>query len=228
MIKTIFFDLDDTLLDFTAGEASALSRAFRLSGIRPIPAVLERYHVINLSQWELLEEGKLTRDQVLTRRFDLLFAELGVTCSSRRVCDLYEGFLAEEHTLLPGARELLEELAPRYELYLASNGAAEVQHRRLEESGLNRYFRKIFISEEVGFNKPDRRFFDGCFAAVPGFDPAAALMVGDSLTSDIRGGRDAGLRTCWFDPKGRPSRPDIVPDHRITALAQLPALLERL
>ena len=80
----------------------------------------------------------------------------------------------------------------------------------------------------MGFNKPDRRFFDACFAAIPGFDPAAALMVGDSLTSDIRGGRDAGLRTCWFDPKGRPSRPDIVPDHRITALAQLPALLERL
>ena len=107
MIKTIFFDLDDTLLDFTAGEASALSKAFLQSGIQPTPAILERYHVINLSQWELLEEGKLTRDQVLTRRFDILFAELGVTRSSRRVCDLYEGLLAEEHTLLPGARELL-------------------------------------------------------------------------------------------------------------------------
>ena len=228
MIKTIFFDLDDTLLDFTAGEASALSKAFLQSGIQPTPAILERYHVINLSQWELLEEGKLTRDQVLTRRFDILFAELGATRSSRRVCDLYEGLLAEEHTLLPGARELLETLAPRYELYLASNGAAAVQHRRLDGGDLRRYFRKVFISEEVGFDKPDRRFFEACFAAIPGFDPAAALMVGDSLTSDIRGGRDAGIRTCWFDPKGKPSRPDILPDCRVTDLARLPALLERL
>ena len=88
MIKTIFFDLDDTLLDFTAGEACALSKALRQFGIRPTPSILERYHVINLSQWELLEEGKLTRDQVLTRRCDVLFAELGVRLSSSQVCGL--------------------------------------------------------------------------------------------------------------------------------------------
>ena len=228
MIKTIFFDLDDTLLDFTAGEACALSKALRQFGIRPTPSILERYHVINLSQWELLEEGKLTRDQVLTRRFDILFAELGVRLSSSQVCGLYERLLAEEHVLMPGARELLETLAPRYDLYLASNGAAAVQYRRLDGGDLSRYFRGIFISEEVGFDKPDRRFFDACFAAVPGFDPMTALMVGDSLTSDIRGGGNAGIRTCWFDPMGKPPRPGIKPDCRITALSQLPALLKRL
>lgn len=228
MVRTIFFDLDDTLLDFRQAEANALSRAFRQVGIDPAPAVLERYHVINLSQWELLEEGILTRDQVLTRRFDLLFGELGVTRSSRKVCDLYESFLAEGHIFLPGAEDLLRQLAPRYDLYLASNGAAAVQHSRLKSAGIGPYFKKLFISEEVGFDKPSRAYFEACFAAIPGFSRETALMVGDSLTSDIRGGINAGIRTCWYDPHGKPARPDIVPDYRITALADLPPLLERI
>ena len=228
MLTNIFFDLDNTLLDFDRGEAHALSRALRSFGVDPTPAVLDRYHTINLSQWELLEEGKLTKDQVLTRRFDLLFAELGVGCDSQSVCDLYESFLAEEHGFVPGALELLKALSPRYSLYLATNGASVVQRRRLADAGILPYFQNIFISEEVGFHKPSPAFFHACFAAIPAFDSASALMVGDSLTSDIRGGRDAGLRTCWFDPLGRPRRPDIVPDYTVTALNQLPALLETL
>ena len=228
MLTDIFFDLDNTLLDFDRGEVHALSRALRQFGVEPTPAVLARYHVINLSQWELLEEGKLTKDQVLLRRFDLLFAELGAACDSQAVCDLYESFLAETHDFVPGALELLKALSPRYNLYLATNGAAAVQRRRLADAGILPYFQNIFISEEVGFHKPSPAFFCACFAAIPGFDPATALMVGDSLTSDIRGGRDAGLRTCWLDRLGRPSRPDILPDYTVTALNQLPALRKTL
>ena len=228
MLTNIFFDLDNTLLDFDRGEARALSRAFRRFGIDPTPAVLAHYHDINLSQWELLEEGKLTKDQVLTRRFDLLFAELGVSCVSQAVCDLYESFLAEEHDFIPGALELLEALSPRYSLHLATNGASAVQRRRLADAGILTYFQNIFISEEVGFHKPSPAFFLACFAAIPGFDHTSALMVGDSLTSDIRGGRNAGLRTCWFDRLGRPYRPDILPDYTVAALDQLPALLDTL
>ena len=228
MLTNIFFDLDNTLLDFDRGEAHALSRAFRQFGIDPTPAVLARYHDINLSQWELLEEGKLTKDQVLTRRFDLLFAELGVGCDSQEVCDLYESFLAEEHDFIPGALELLEALSPRYRLHLATNGASAVQRRRLADAGILTYFQNIFISEEVGFHKPSPAFFLACFAAIPGFDHTSALMVGDSLTSDIRGGRNAGLRTCWFDRLGRPYRPDVLPDYTVAALDQLPALLDTL
>ena len=228
MLTHIFFDLDNTLLDFDRGEAHALSRAFRQFGIDPTPAVLARYHDINLRQWELLEEGKLTKDQVLTRRFDLLFAELGVSCVSQAVCDLYESFLAEEHDFIPGALELLGALSPRYSLHLATNGASAVQRRRLADAGILTYFQNIFISEEVGFHKPSPAFFLACFAAIPGFDHTSALMVGDSLTSDIRGGRNAGLRTCWFDHLGRPYRPDILPDYTVAALDQLPALLDTL
>ena len=225
MLKTIFFDLDDTLLDFRRAEREALSRAFRLFEIDPTPAVLERYHILNRQQWELLEEGKLTRAQVLTRRFDLLFAELDIARSSQEICDCYESFLAQGHFFVPGAPELLETLAPRYNLYLASNGAAAVQRSRLKSADMERYFKGIFISEEMPADKPSPAFFKACFSTIPDFEPAAALMVGDSLTSDIRGGRDAGLRTCWFNPEGSPSRPDIHPDYIVPSLADLPALL---
>lgn len=228
MIKTIFFDLDDTLLDFTRAERAALTRALTELDVPATDAVLSRYHELNRQQWELLEEGKLTRPQVLTRRFDLLFAELGLRRSSQEACGRYEGHLAQGHFFIPGAPELLAALAPRYDLYLASNGAAAVQHSRLDSAGIKPYFKDIFISEEVGFDKPSPAFFEAAFAAIPGFSRETALMVGDSLTSDIRGGHNAGIRTCWFDPHGRPGRPDIVPDYRVTALGQLAELVEKI
>lgn len=228
MLTAIFFDLDDTLLDFTRAEAAALSRALAERGLPASPEVLERYHAINQRQWELLEEGVLTREEVLTTRFEILFQELGVDDSPREVCGCYEGYLAQGHIFVPGALELLRTLAPRYALYLASNGAAAVQHSRLKSAGILPYFRDVFISEEVGWNKPLTAFFDRCFAAIPGFSREEALMVGDSLTSDIRGGQKAGIRTCWFNPRQRPSRPDIRPDYEIAALDQLLPLVERL
>ena len=228
MLKTIFFDLDDTLLDFTRAEAEALRRALTEADVPAGAEVLRRYHEINAAQWELLEEGKLTRDQVLVRRFELLFGELGLSRPAGRICLQYEEYLKQGHWFVPGAQALLAELSPRYGLYLASNGSAAVQHSRLDSAGIRPYFRDIFISEEMGADKPGLAFFEACFARIPGFSRETALMVGDSLTSDIRGGRNAGLRTCWFDPLGKPRRTDIVPDYRITALGQLPELLERL
>lgn len=228
MLKTVFLDLDDTLLDFHQAEKQALSRALRHFQIEPTEAVLDRYHQINREQWELLEEGKLTRAQVLTRRFDLLFEELGMTCSSQEVRDVYEAFLSQGHFFVPGAPELLEALSPRYDLYLASNGTAVVQAGRLESAGIARYFKGIFISETMGANKPSPAYFEACFAAIPGFDPAAAIVVGDSLTSDIRGARNVGLRSCWFNPKGLPPREDIPADYMVRTLAELPPLLATL
>ena len=228
MLKTVFFDLDDTILDFSRAEAAALERALAEADVPADGGVLARYHAINAAQWELLEEGVLTREQVMVGRFEILFGELGLERPAREICRRYEGYLAEGHWFIPGAEELLMELSPRYDLYLASNGTAEVQHRRLESAGIARYFQGIFISGELGADKPSPVFFDRCFEAIPGFSREAALMVGDSLTSDIRGGRAAGLRTCWFNPNGKAARGDITPDYEVAALEQLPALLETL
>lgn len=228
MITSVFFDLDDTLLDFKKGEAAAIRKALSRLGIQPTEAVIARYSAINQSQWELLEQGKITREQVLLRRFEILFGELGIQGSSREAQDIYEKLLGQEHEFLPGAQALLETLYGTYDLYLVSNGTASVQDSRLQATGIGRYFKQIFISERVGYDKPSPAFFDCCFAAIPGLDRRRVLMVGDSLTSDMRGGINAGLQTCWFNPHGKPRNPEIPVDYEISALEELPALLKRL
>ena len=218
----------DTILDFHRAERQGLSQTLRHFHVDPTDAVLDRYHVLNRRQWELLEEGKLTRPQVLVRRFQLLFDELGIRAAPQEVCQLYEEQLAQGHFFVPGAQELLEALHTRYELYLATNGTPEVQNSRIESAGIARYFQNIFISEQMGAYKPSPAFFHACFAAIPDFDAAEAMMVGDSLTSDIRGARNVGLRSCWYNPQYLPPRPDIPADYTIGALPELPPLLERL
>ena len=228
MLKSIFFDLDETLLDFTRAEATALSRTLRCFGIEPTQHVLDRYHVLNISQWRLMEEGKLSRVGVLTRRFELLFEELGWKIDVSAFNEQYEIFLGEGHYFLPGAEALLKELAPQYDLYLATNGASAVQRGRLMSAGLEPYFKGIFISEEVGFNKPSMEYFKACFATIHNFDPSFAIMVGDSLTSDIRGGKAAGIRTCWLNPSGGAPSPNLIPDYTVRSLEELPALFQTL
>ena len=228
MIEFLFLDLDDTILDFHKAERIALSRTLRSFGAEPSETVLNRYHIINKEHWERLERGEITREQTLLGRFQALFQEMGIPVDPEAVAREYEKNLAIGHYFLPGAEEAVASLSKKYKLYLASNGTASVQKGRLTSANLYRFFREVFISQEVGYNKPSREYFDACFTRIPGFAPERAMMVGDSLTSDIRGGRDAGLRTCWFDPLGRPRRPDIVPDYTVTALNQIPALLETL
>ena len=227
-MKFLFFDLDDTLLDFHKAEAWALRQALRRSGIEPTDAIVARYSEINQRQWELLEEKKLTREQVLIRRFQLLFQELGVDASCEDTQQCYENMLAKGHDFMPGAPELLEQLKGKYRLYLVSNGTAMVQDCRLRDSGIEKYFQGIFISERVGVDKPQKEFFDRSFATIPDFDPNQAMIIGDSLTSDMRGGINAGITTCWYNPKHKPRRADIPVDYEIDDLLALPRLLETL
>ena len=228
MMEFLFLDLDDTILDFHKAERLAISRTFRSFGLEPTEQVLERYHVINRQHWERLERGELTRDQVLTGRFQMLFEELGIPAQPQAIAKGYEHNLGLGHYFLPGAKEALDTLRGKYRLFLASNGTASVQHSRLTSAGLYPYFEEVFVSQALGANKPSRAFFDACAARIPGYDPRKALMVGDSLTSDILGGINAGMKTCWVCPRGAQGRPDIVPDYRIEALSQLPELLKTL
>lgn len=228
MIRTVFFDLDDTLLDFHKAEAIAVCQTLIELDLEPAESTIARYSEINAEQWRLLEEGKLTREQVLTRRFAILFEELGVARSSAQAKEIYEHRLSVGHYFIPGAPEVLEALAPDYDLYLVSNGTATVQESRLESAGIKPYFKDIFISQLVGFDKPQKEFFDRCFAQIPNFVREEAVIVGDSLTSDMRGGVNAGIRTCWFNPHQKTRREDIPVDYEIAALSELLALLEQI
>ena len=226
MIEILLLDLDDTILDFHKAERIAIAKTFREFGIDPTEEVLARYHVINKSCWERLETGEWTRDQVLVRRFEILFAEYDVNCDGTLVARSYEANLSIGHYFLPGAEEAVKRLREKYRLFLVSNGTACVQHGRLTSAGLYPMFEKVFESQEVGYNKPAIEYFDRVFAAIPGFDREKAIIVGDSLTSDILGGIRAGIRTCWVNPDHKTG--DIKADHEIEALSQLEALLETL
>lgn len=225
MTEFVFLDLDDTILDFHAAERIALAKTLSHFGVEPTAAVVERYHIINRQHWERLERGELTRAQVQEGRFRVLFAELGRETDPVAITRNYEKNLGIGHYFLPGAQEAVQALSRHHRLFLASNGTASVQHSRLTSAGLYPYFEKVFISQEIGYNKPSKEFFEACFAKIRGFDRARAIMVGDSLTSDILGGIRAGMKTCWINPAHEPPRADIRPDYEIESLSQLPALL---
>ena len=228
MIRTILFDLDDTLLDFKASEAEALRYTLKTLGLEPTAEIVARYSVINQAQWELLEKKVLTRQQVLVRRFEILFQEYGVSCEAQAAQDTYHHRLSQGHYFLPGAVELLEELYTQYDLYVVSNGTGAVQDGRIKSSGIDRYFKDIFISERMGADKPDPVFFENCFKRIPGFSKDEAIIIGDSLTSDIRGGNNVNLRTCWFNPNGQMPKAGIRADYEIKKLSEIPALLKSL
>ncbi|MBQ9664322.1 MAG: YjjG family noncanonical pyrimidine nucleotidase [Oscillospiraceae bacterium] len=222
----VLLDLDDTILDFRKAEHRALARSLSAFGIASDEQILSRYSEINKQYWERLEDGLLTREQVLVGRFQELLYELGASADASQLRDTYERNLSEGHFFVDGAEELLELLQDRYRLFLISNGTAVVQEGRLASAGISHCFEQIFISEKVGANKPDRVFFERCFEQIPGFDREQSIVVGDSLTSDIRGGINAGVKTCWFNLRRLPARQDIVPDYRIDRLEELPPLLE--
>ena len=228
MIEFLFLDLDDTILDFHKAERVALSKTIRDFGVEPTEEVLGRYHVINKWHWEQLELGAMTRDQVLTGRFRMLFDEFGLAVDPEAVTAQYAANLSVGHWFLPGAEEAVMELHGKYRLFLASNGTASVQKGRMTSANLYRFFEQVFVSQEIGHNKPAKAFFDIAFSRIPGFDPDKAMIVGDSLTSDMKGGNNAGIRTCWVNPAHAPRKPEIHIDYEIEALAQLPALLEEL
>lgn len=228
MIEFLFLDLDDTILDFHKAERIALAKTIQSFGIEPTEEILARYHAINKWHWEQLELGKLTREQVLLKRFETLLSEQGIQADPVQVQASYEKNLSIGHYFMPGAGEAVDALSKKYRLFLASNGTASVQKGRMTSANLYRFFEQVYVSQEVGHNKPSKAFFDACFARIPDFDPARAMMVGDSLTSDIRGGINAGIKTCWVNPAHAPGREDIRPDYEIEALSQLPALLETL
>ena len=227
MMEFLFLDLDDTILDFHKAERIALSKTIRDFGVEPTEEVLSLYHTINKWHWEQLEKGLMTRDEVLQKRFGALFLQLGVQADEAACAKAYEKNLSIGHYFLPGAEEAVDALSKKYRLFLASNGTATVQKGRMTSANLYRFFEKVFVSQEIGHNKPSKAYFDACFAQIPGFDPAKTIMVGDSLSSDIKGGINAGIATVWVNADHADCG-DIKPDYEIEALHQLEALLERI
>lgn len=228
MIKHVFLDLDDTILDFHSAERKSLSVALAMEGIPPTEELLKLYSEVNLSQWKLYELGEIsTPAEVKRRRFEIFFERAGISHHGN-IPENYEAELSSNHNFVDGAKDVLDELYGRYCLYLVSNGLASVQAKRLSGAELYPYFDGIFISERVGFNKPSKEFFDAVFAKIPNMDLTSAVIVGDSLSSDIKGGINAGIKTVWVNRFGATNDQPFSPDAEIEDIADLPAVLKTL
>lgn len=228
MIRNVLFDLDDTLFDFHKAEKIALTKTLVHFGIDPTEEILALYSTINAAHWKRLELGEISREEVKVGRYRELFKTIGVECDPVKATAYYESMLAIGHYFMPGAPELLEELYGKYRLYIVSNGTAKVQEGRIGSSGIAKYMDGIFISQILGANKPDKQFFDICFAEIPDFSLSETVIIGDSLSSDIKGGINAGITTVWFNPKGIENDSDIKPDYTIKELSEVPGLLSQI
>lgn len=228
MIKNILFDLDDTILDFKMAECSALTKALTKLGVCVDDYIVSQYSKYNISQWKRLELGEITREEVKINRFRLLFDELKIDVSPEIATALYEDNLCIGHYFIDGASEILDKLYPHYNLYLVSNGTKRVQDSRLESAGISGYFKGIFVSETIGCEKPNREFFDYCFLQIRDFNREETIIIGDSLSSDVKGGINAGIKTVWFNHRGENNNTDIKPDYIINDLSEIRLLLDRL
>lgn len=223
--QTLFFDVDDTLLDFGAAEKLALRSLFEEHNLVLTPDIETHYKTINQGLWRSYEEGKLNRDEVVNTRFSILLKDYDRVVDGAVLEMGYRGYLEQGNQLITGALELVSDLQSHYDLYIVTNGVSQTQDKRLRASGLHPIFKSIFVSEDTGFQKPMKEFFDYVFARIPDFSAEQALIIGDSLSADIKGGQMAGLDTCWFNPTQKVNDTPIVPTYEIHQLDELYGIL---
>lgn len=216
----LLWDVDGTLLDFIAAEKAAVQTLFREFGLGECTdEMVERYSRINKEYWERLERGELSKPEILVRRFADFFASEGLDASKApEFNEQYQVRLGDTVVFCDDSYELLSSLRGRVKQYAVSNGTVVAQTRKLRRSGFDQLLDGVFLSEELGYEKPATEFFDRVFAAIGEPDRERVLIVGDSLTSDITGGNRAGIRTCWYNPKGEPNLTAAHADYEIRDL----------
>lgn len=225
---TILWDLDQTLLNFDLSMDYAIRTVFERYGLKIDDEIVARYEIINRSYWNRLELGELTKKEVTTGRFDTLFDELGIRhIDPERFNADYQVELGNVFFYMDGAKELVTKLrAEGYRQYVVTNGVNATQESKMKLSGLDRIMDGVFVSEKMGYPKPQKEYFDACFAVLVGVERGECLLVGDSLTSDMRGANNAGIDACWFNPEGKTNDIGVRTDYEIRQLSQLVSILE--
>lgn len=229
MIQTILWDVDATLLDFHAAEKAAILKLFRQFHLGECTEeMLQRYANINRGYWERLERGELTRDQVLVGRFQEFFEKEELDVSAAPAFnEAYQSSLGDTIVYRDDSYHIIKSLRGKVKQYVVSNGTIVAQEKKLRLSGLGKLMDGIFLSEELGVEKPNKAFFDKVFKEIGDMDRDTVLIVGDSLTSDIRGGNNAGIRTCWYNPEHAALIEGVHVDYEITDLHEVYDLLKK-
>ncbi len=198
--KVLFFDLDNTLLDFYKAEKSAVRLVLKQFSLPFDDTAVSTYSAINKSYWERFEKGEIKKDEIFEGRFHTFLDHYGLTADVPAIAKQYFKNLAEGYFTVTGATEILEYLKKKgYLIYATTNGVSFTQFNRIEHSGLKPYFDGVFVSEEVGFQKPKREYFEYAINHIKPCQRSEILVIGDSQSSDILGGINAELDTCWFN-----------------------------
>ncbi len=204
-MKDIFLlDMDETLLNFSKAEEENFSQTMRACGIEPNGALYARFHAINDALWKRLELGELTRARLLVLRFEMLFEEFRVAADAAHAAAFYYKNFEDVCVPYEGAAEFLKALKARGRIYIVTNGGAQIQRRHISDAGFAPYLSGVFISDEVGYNKPSKEYAEFVKAHIEGFDCARAVWLGDSLTSDMVCAKNAGVSFVLYAPHGAP------------------------
>lgn len=223
--KLLLFDLDDTLLDFGANETESLTSLFGQYGHAVTDELLQAYHAVNKQLWAAYENGTIPLDAVLNSRFSETMLKLGKVVDGIEWENLYRELLGSgSQLLMEGALEVCQRLSSSHRLFIVTNGITRTQIKRLRQSGLHDYFEAIFDSQSIGYQKPSRPFFEHVAAHIRDFAVEDALVIGDSLNTDIKGGQQFGLHTCWVNRNGQSSPPDVQSTYTIGSLTELYAI----
>ena len=224
--KWLLFDADGTLFDYDQAEQSALQRTFEFARLHYEPTYREIYRRINHQLWLEFEQGIVSAESLRSKRFELLFAAIGIELDAQLFSDQYLRHLANASELMEGAFDIVQALREHYQLALITNGLKDVQRPRLARSALKDCFGAIVVSDEVGAAKPDPAIFEIAFTQMGNPARDQVLLIGDSLTSDIQGGNNYGIDTCWFNPAHAPRPANVTITYEIHHLGDLRILLE--
>jgi 2-haloacid dehalogenase len=219
--KILLFDLDDTLLDFGANEIDSLNKLFQQHGYTFSDGVFRVYNSVNRQLWTDYENGKIALNDVINLRFSETMLRLGEVVDGIEWENQYRELLGNGCQLIEGALELCQSLSVSHRLFVITNGITQTQMKRLKQSGLYEFFEDIFYSQSIGFQKPSKEFFDYVMAHIKDFNKKEALIIGDSLNTDIKGGLLSGIDTCWVNRKSQKCSPEIQSTYTVTSLAEL-------
>lgn len=219
--EVALFDADGTLFDFHRAEAYALERAFRDLGIDFHAGAVEEYKNINQEVWQLFERGEISSEELRILRFERFRAKSDIEADAESLSRSYLSWLSRAGFLIDGAVKLIEALSGRVRLAIITNGLKDVQRGRFGRSSIQKHFDAIVISEEVGVQKPDPSIFEFALESIGHTNKRSVLMIGDSLTSDIQGGVNFGIDTCWYNPGNLRAPKSPVPRHVVSTLEQL-------
>lgn len=225
MLQWIVFDADDTLMDFQLAQEKAFYSVLEKMGLEKKEAYLENYKYHSESLWRALERGEVTKPELLEQRFYRFCRDQGFPERHEELNETYIQELSKRGELIHGAREVLEELAKDYKLALATNGVSRIQKGRLEASGIGKYFNAILISEDTGYEKPHKGFFNAMIDKLGDVPLREILFIGDSLSSDMPGALDYGLLTCWYNPRGEKTNLGV--HSIIKTLEEIPQCIKR-